>query len=206
MRRVPVPSPSTNRPPDSSSRSSAVTAVSSGERPNAHAMPVPSSMRSVSSAAAASASGPEWLWNSGAQAESKPASSALRASVTFSRCVGSSSRSPSGVSMFSLGCGCVGAPTLKNVPGWAVEMLRERRVAHLGLTDDDGLPRVLPVTFALYADSLWTAIDTKPKRAAEPARVRWLRARPAAALTVDRYDDDWDLLAWVQVLCRAQVL
>ena len=43
-------------------------------------------------------------------------------------------------------------------------------------------------------------VDNKPKRAGEPARVRWLRARPAAALTVDRYDDDWSRLAWVQVL------
>ena len=81
MRRVPVPSPSTKRPPDISSRSSAVTAVSRGERPNAQAIAVPSSMRSVSTAAAASASGPEWLWNSGAQTESKPASSARRAIV-----------------------------------------------------------------------------------------------------------------------------
>ena len=88
MRRVPVPRPSTNRPPDISSRSSAVTAVSSGERPNAHAIAVPSSIRSVTAAAAASASGPEWLWNSGAQTESKPASSARRAIATFSRCVG----------------------------------------------------------------------------------------------------------------------
>ena len=47
MRRVPVPRPSTKRPPDISSRSSAVTAVSSGERPNAQAIAVPSSMRSV---------------------------------------------------------------------------------------------------------------------------------------------------------------
>jgi PPOX class probable F420-dependent enzyme len=68
------------------------------------------------------------------------------------------------------------------------------------MTDDSGAPRVLPVTFALHCGSLWTVIDNKPKRAGEPARVRWLRARPAAALTVDHYDDDWSRLAWVQVL------
>jgi PPOX class probable F420-dependent enzyme len=81
-------------------------------------------------------------------------------------------------------------------------MLREARVARLGLLDDEGAPRVLPVTFVLHERALWSAVDRKPKRdpAAEPARVRYLRGDPRAALTVDRYDDDWSTLAWVQVL------
>ena len=85
-------------------------------------------------------------------------------------------------------------------------MLEESRVGRLGMTDDSGAPRVLPVTFAVHAGSLWTAVDNKPKRAGEPARVRWLRTRPAAALTVDDYDDDWSRLAWVQVLGEVGVL
>jgi PPOX class probable F420-dependent enzyme len=59
---------------------------------------------------------------------------------------------------------------------------------------------VLPVTFAVARGRIWTAIDNKPKRSGEPARVRFLRRDPRAALTVDRYSDDWDELAWVQVL------
>jgi PPOX class probable F420-dependent enzyme len=87
-------------------------------------------------------------------------------------------------------------------------MLREARVARLGLLDDEGAPRVLPVTFVLHERVLWSAVDRKPKRdpAAEPARVRYLRRDPRAALTVDRYDDDWATLAWVQVLGRVSVL
>jgi len=95
---------------------------------------------------------------------------------------------------------------LENLPSWAARMLREERVARLGFTDDAGAPRVLPVTFTLHGGALWTAIDNKPKRSAEPARVRWLRARPAAALTVDHYDDEWSRLAWVQVLGAVAVL
>ena len=53
---------------------------------------------------------------------------------------------------------------------------------------------------------MYTAIDNKPKTAREPARVRYLRRRPEAALTVDRYDDDWTQLAWVQVLGRIEVI
>ena len=36
--------------------------------------------------------------------------------------------------------------------------------------------------------------------------MRWLRRDPRAALTVDRYDDDWSRLAWVQVLGEVVVV
>jgi PPOX class probable F420-dependent enzyme len=95
----------------------------------------------------------------------------------------------------------------RTLPGWASDLLEESRVARLGLIDDDGAPRVLPVTYALVGDAVVSAVDDKPKRVpgAELARVRWLRARPQAALTVDRYDDDWSRLAWVQVLGTVSV-
>jgi PPOX class probable F420-dependent enzyme len=67
---------------------------------------------------------------------------------------------------------------------------------------------VLPVTFAVVDGAVWSAVDDKPKRrpGEELARVRWLRARPRSALTVDRYDDDWARLAWVQLLGETAVL
>jgi PPOX class probable F420-dependent enzyme len=96
---------------------------------------------------------------------------------------------------------------LETLPGWASQLLRDARVARLGLLDDDDRPRVLPITFALVAGVLWSAIDAKPKRAGrEPARLRYLRRRPAAALTVDGYDEDWSRLAWVQVLGEVAVV
>jgi PPOX class probable F420-dependent enzyme len=54
--------------------------------------------------------------------------------------------------------------------------------------------------------AVWSAIDDKPKRRAEPARVRYLRRRPDASLCVDLYDDDWSRLAWVQLGGRVEVL
>ena len=89
--------------------------------------------------------------------------------------------------------------TLEELPEWARELLSTARVARLALLDERDLPRVLPVTFALSEGAVWSAIDLKPKRAAEPARVRRLRRRPEAALLVDRYDDDWSRLAWVEL-------
>jgi PPOX class probable F420-dependent enzyme len=90
--------------------------------------------------------------------------------------------------------------TLEQLPGWARELLESERVARLAFVDEDDRPRVLPVTFALAGEALWSAIDEKPKRRPEPARVRRLRRRPEAALCVDVYSDDWSQLAWVQLL------
>jgi PPOX class probable F420-dependent enzyme len=98
--------------------------------------------------------------------------------------------------------------SLGNAPQWACDVLETEPVGRLGLLDGSGHPRVLPVTFARVGAELWSAIDDKPKRVpgAELARVRWLRSRPDTALTIDRYDDDWTRLAWVQVLGRTEIV
>jgi PPOX class probable F420-dependent enzyme len=96
--------------------------------------------------------------------------------------------------------------TLETLPAWARELLEAERVARLAYLDDGDRPRVLPVTYAMSGDLIWSAIDEKPKRAAEPARVRYLRRRPQAALCVDAYHDDWSRLAWVQLIGRVAVI
>jgi PPOX class probable F420-dependent enzyme len=94
----------------------------------------------------------------------------------------------------------VGAKTLEELPLWARELVYSAQVGRLGFVDDEDRPRVLPVTYAVRHGALWSAVDRKPKRAGEPARVRYLRRRPEAALIIDHYSDDWEKLAWVQVL------
>jgi len=96
--------------------------------------------------------------------------------------------------------------TLAQLPAWAREMLGAARVGRLGLLDEDDLPRVLPVTFTVWEECIWSAIDHKPKRPGVPARVGRLRRRPDAALLVDRYDDDWSRLAWVEVRGAVSIL
>lgn len=96
--------------------------------------------------------------------------------------------------------------TLETLPGWARELLETARVARLAYAGGDDRPRVLPVTFAVADGSVWSAIDEKPKRTREPARLGALRRRPEAALLVDVYDDDWDRLAWVQLVGRVEVV
>jgi PPOX class probable F420-dependent enzyme len=97
-------------------------------------------------------------------------------------------------------------PEPTELVAWANELLESARVARLGLLDEEGAPRVLPVTFAVAEGRIWSAIDRKPKRTEEPARLRFLRRDPRAAMTVDRYSDEWEQLAWVQVLGRAEIV
>jgi PPOX class probable F420-dependent enzyme len=98
--------------------------------------------------------------------------------------------------------------SVAELPDWARALLDGSRVARLGITDDAGHPRVLPITYAVVGNAIVTAIDHKPKRvpAGELARVRWLSARPRAALTVDHYEDDWSHLKWVQAIGEVTII
>jgi PPOX class probable F420-dependent enzyme len=66
----------------------------------------------------------------------------------------------------------------------------------------DGAPHVVPVTFALDTasrkDTVWWAVDAKPKRSRALQRLRNIAAHPRVSLLVDHYDDDWHALWWVR--------
>jgi PPOX class probable F420-dependent enzyme len=99
--------------------------------------------------------------------------------------------------------------SVAKLPEWARGLLDRSRVARLGLVDDAGGPRVLPVTYALAGEAIVTAIDDHKRKEVPPerlARVRWLRARPRAALTIDHYEEDWSRLAWVQAIGAVRIL
>jgi PPOX class probable F420-dependent enzyme len=108
----------------------------------------------------------------------------------------------------SLGARMRSSANVAELPRWAVELIEGSRVGHLGVVDDAGSPRVLPATYALVGGRLVSAVDQKPKRVpgAGLARVRWLRARPTAAFTIDHYEDEWARLAWVQLLGHVELL
>lgn len=80
--------------------------------------------------------------------------------------------------------------------------LRERfasgRVAHLATVDDDGRPHLVPIVFAVDGDTIYFAIDQKPKRTARLKRLRNIASNPSVSVLVDHYEDSWDLLWWVR--------
>jgi PPOX class probable F420-dependent enzyme len=91
-------------------------------------------------------------------------------------------------------------------PQWARDFLDTARVGHLATASAAAQPHVVAVCFAFVGDQIFTPIDEKPKSGRVLTRVRNIRASPMAALVVDRYDEDWTQLAWVQVRGSARVV
>jgi PPOX class probable F420-dependent enzyme len=93
-----------------------------------------------------------------------------------------------------------------------VAFLAAARTATLATTAPDGVPRLVPVCFALVDDAgpvIYTPLDEKPKRDGDPrdlARVRDILARPDVSLLVDRWSEDWSQLGWLRILGRASLL
>ena len=84
--------------------------------------------------------------------------------------------------------------------------LEEARVGRLATADAKGRPHVVPITFAVDADTLYFAIDAKPKRSTDLKRLRNIAANPAVSVLVDHYEDDWERLWWVRVDGTARVV
>lgn len=90
-------------------------------------------------------------------------------------------------------------------PEGFASLLRARR-GFLGVVGPDGTPRVLPICFTWAGDVIWTAVDGKPKRSDQLERLKSIKANPKVSFTVDRWDEDWSRLAWLQARGRARVL
>ena len=84
--------------------------------------------------------------------------------------------------------------------------LEEAPVAHLATADATGRPHLVPISFAVDGDTLYFAIDAKPKRTRHLKRLRNIAANPAVAVLFDHYEDDWTRLWWVRVDGTARVL
>jgi PPOX class probable F420-dependent enzyme len=84
--------------------------------------------------------------------------------------------------------------------------LTAARVAKLATIDPDGRPHVVPIVFALAGDTIYSAVDAKPKRSRTLRRIENARARPDVTVLVDHYEDDWTKLWWIRLRGRARVL
>lgn len=86
--------------------------------------------------------------------------------------------------------------------------LLDQRVGRLATADGNGAPHVLPVGYALRADTLYITIDDKPKRTSgrKLKRLQNIIENPRIAVIVDRYDEDWSRLGWVMLRGRAEIL
>lgn len=72
-----------------------------------------------------------------------------------------------------------------------------------------GRPHIVPVTFAVDGNYIYTAVDAKPKNETAGRglqRIRNIEAEPRVALLADHYIDDWTALWWARADGRASIV
>jgi PPOX class probable F420-dependent enzyme len=79
-------------------------------------------------------------------------------------------------------------------------------VARLATVDPQGRPHVVPICFAIEGDTLYTAVDEKPKRTRDLQRLRNIEANPRVEVVIDHYEDDWSRLWWVRLRGTARIV
>jgi len=72
------------------------------------------------------------------------------------------------------------------------------RVARMATIDPFGLPHLVPIVFALERDTIYSAVDHKPKRTTALRRLANVAANPGVAVLVDEYTEEWDRLWWAR--------
>jgi len=80
------------------------------------------------------------------------------------------------------------------------------RVGRLATSGPNGQPHVVPVCFALNGETIYFAVDAKPKRTRALKRLGNIAANPAVSLLVDHYEDDWAKLWWVRMDGHARLV
>jgi PPOX class probable F420-dependent enzyme len=75
-------------------------------------------------------------------------------------------------------------------------------VVRLGTADGQGLV----VSFTVDGDTIYTAVDQKPKSGTMLKRLRNVGENPMVTMLADHYSDDWETLWWVRADGRATIL
>lgn len=79
-------------------------------------------------------------------------------------------------------------------------------VARLATVSSDGRPHIVPICFAVDDQTLYFAVDAKPKKSTDLKRLRNIAANPTVAVLVDHYEEDWDKLWWVRLDGSARIV
>ncbi len=88
----------------------------------------------------------------------------------------------------------------------ARERFARAEVARLASVAPDGRPHIVPIVFALEAETIYSVVDDKPKQGRRLQRLTNLRANPAAAVLADEYEQDWRRLWWVRADGHARII
>jgi PPOX class probable F420-dependent enzyme len=75
----------------------------------------------------------------------------------------------------------------------------EARVGRLATLTPEGRPHLVPCCFVLDDQTVYSAVDAKPKSTLALRRLENVRAHPPCSLLVDHYAEEWADLWWVRV-------
>jgi PPOX class probable F420-dependent enzyme len=78
--------------------------------------------------------------------------------------------------------------------------------AHLATADAAGRPHLVPIVFALEGDTIYNAVDQKPKRTRALRRLANVAENPQVAVLVDHYSSDWQELWWARAEGAARII
>jgi PPOX class probable F420-dependent enzyme len=91
-------------------------------------------------------------------------------------------------------------------PNEARRRFAAAHVARLATITPDGRPHIVPITFAVEGDRIYSAVDAvTPKSSLSLARLQNVTAHRHASLLVDGYADDWEQLWWVRADGTAKI-
>lgn len=80
------------------------------------------------------------------------------------------------------------------------------RVVRLATVTAAGRPHLIPTVCAVAGDTVYSAVDAKPKRTTSLARLDNVAAHPRVCLLADHYAEDWATLWWVRADGSGRVL
>jgi PPOX class probable F420-dependent enzyme len=84
-------------------------------------------------------------------------------------------------------------------PSVARQRVDEARVGRLATLTLGGRPHIVPCCFVLDDQTVYSAVDAKPKSTLALRRLENVRAHPSSSLLVDHYTEEWSDLWWVRV-------
>jgi PPOX class probable F420-dependent enzyme len=84
--------------------------------------------------------------------------------------------------------------------------VRDAAIARLATVSPARRPHIVPCCFVLERDTVYSAVDGKPKSTNALARLDNIRAHPVASVIIDHYEPDWEKLWWVRLDGDARLL
>jgi PPOX class probable F420-dependent enzyme len=85
------------------------------------------------------------------------------------------------------------------------ERFAAARSARLATVSAAGSPHLVPVVFAVDEQTIYTAVDGKPKSTQRLRRLANIEANPQVCLLVDEYSESWEQLWWVRADGQASI-